>query len=43
MEVESYVKQIEIADRKGKEYIMIIDTDIKNGDTFITDSNGLQF
>lgn len=42
VELETLVKPISIADGKGKEIVMEIDTSIKNNNTFYTDSNGLE-
>ena len=33
---------IDISDGIGKEIVLLVDTDVKNGDVFYTDSNGLE-
>jgi hypothetical protein len=41
-EIETYLREIPIHDSIGKEVVMLIETGINNGDTFFTDSNGLE-
>lgn len=40
-EIETYVTELPVDDKTGKELVMRIKTDIHNGDTFHTDSSGL--
>lgn len=42
IDIESFVDSIPIADKVGKEIVLLVTTDIKNGETFYTDSNGLE-
>lgn len=42
VELETLVKSISIEDGRGKEVVMEIETNIKNNNTFYTDSNGLE-
>lgn len=41
-EIESFVDSIPVHDFIGKEVVLLVDTKINNGDTFFTDSNGLE-
>ena len=41
-EIETFLDSIPIDDNVGKEIVMLIDTSIKNGNKFYTDSNGLE-
>jgi len=42
LEVETELREIPIDDGKGKEIIFNLETEVKNGKTFYTDSNGLE-
>ncbi|KAL4477150.1 hypothetical protein ABPG72_008884 [Tetrahymena utriculariae] len=41
VEVETFIHPINISDGKGKEVVLIVNTNLKNQKTFYTDSNGL--
>ncbi|EAS02485.2 glycoside hydrolase family 38 amine-terminal domain protein (macronuclear) [Tetrahymena thermophila SB210] len=41
VEVETFIHPINVSDGKGKEVVMIVNTNLKNKKTFYTDSNGL--
>ena len=42
IEVETFLKAIDVSDQIGKEVTLNIQTEIKNGELFKTDSNGLE-
>ena len=48
IEIETFVNSIDIlingnlTNQQGKEIVLLVETDIKNGDKFYTDSNGLE-
>lgn len=41
-EIETFVDSIQVDDGVGKEVVLLIDTNINSGNTFYTDSNGLE-
>lgn len=41
IEVETLIHSINVSDGKGKEVVLLVNTDINNNRTFFTDSNGL--
>lgn len=42
IELLTFVNSIDISDKVGKEIVVDIDSSIKNNNTFLTDSNGLE-
>jgi len=43
VEVETFVNSIDVTDGQGKEVIIALTSQVDNQNTFITDSNGLDF
>ncbi|EGR32713.1 hypothetical protein IMG5_073080 [Ichthyophthirius multifiliis] len=42
IELQTYVKSIPVDDKKGKEVVLLINTNLNTNQTFYTDSNGLE-
>lgn len=43
VEVETFVNSINVTDGQGKEVVIALTSQVDNQNTFITDSNGLNF
>lgn len=43
VEVETFVNSIDVTDGQGKEVVIAFTSQVDNQNTFITDSNGLNF
>lgn len=43
VEVETFVNSIDVSDGQGKEVVVAFTSQVDNQNTFITDSNGLNF
>lgn len=41
-EIETFINTLDTTGTAGKEVVILIDTEIKNGKTFFTDANGLE-